>query len=423
MHNKIAALAIAAVCVAAPSVLKAQTAEVNSCVSCHLEEGEDLAIPVKGMENDVHTQLGLSCADCHGGDSKAGLDGDMDAAMDPAKGYIGAPERKDIPQFCGRCHSDPNYMRKFNPRVSTDQLARYKTSVHGKLLRKGDTHVATCVDCHGVHGIRDAQDARSLVYPSNVPATCGRCHADEKYMAKYDIPKDQLASYKKSVHGIALLKKGDLGAPACNDCHGNHGASPPGAPSIAYVCGQCHLNNSELFFKSPHRAAFAENDLPECETCHGYHEIQHPHDEMLGVDEVSICIDCHDEGSKAYETAAAMRAKIDLLKKKIEDADSLVSSAERAGMQVSDAIFDLKDANDALVKSRTRVHSLDAEDLSKSTAGGVLLAEKALAAGRKALAELQFRRKGLAVSLVFLLILAVGLYFKIKEIDLKHPIR
>ncbi len=423
MQSNTAAFLMLTFWLAMAPALSAQTGEVNSCVSCHLEEGEELAVPVEGMRNDVHAQNGLSCADCHGGDPKAGLDGDMDAAMDPDKGYIGVPSRKDIPTFCARCHSNTAYMRKFNPRVASNQLERYKTSIHGKRLINGDEKVATCVDCHGVHGIRASNDALSLIYPTNVPSTCGRCHADAEYMADYDIPINQLTSYTKSVHGVALLDRGDLGAPACNDCHGNHGAAPPGAPSIAFICGQCHLNNSELFFKSPHRVAYEENDFPECETCHDYHDIQHPSDEMLGVGENSICIECHEEDSKGYATAIAMRNQIEFLKSKMSTADSLVALAERAGMEVSDALYQLNDADDALVKARTQIHSLDLDNIVNVTNEGVTLADAALLAGTNALSEVQFRRKGLAVSLVFLLILAVGLYLKIKEIDIKHPLR
>jgi hypothetical protein len=400
-----------------------QAAKVNSCVSCHLEMGEELAVPVEGMKEDVHDRQGLSCADCHGGDPEAGLDGDMEAAKNPAKGFIGKPKRTAIPQFCARCHSDPNYMRRFNPRVATDQLSSYKTSVHGQLLQKGDAKVATCTDCHGVHGIRNAKDSRSAVYPLNIPATCGRCHADAEYMHAYNIPTDQIEQYQTSVHGKALLEKGDQAAPACNDCHGNHGATPPGAPTIAFICGQCHLNNSELFFASPHRVAFDEMGLPECETCHGNHAIQHPIDSMLGAGAQSICTNCHEEGSPGWLTAVAMHGQIENLKSQIFVADSLVAKAERAGMEVSDAKFQLKDADDALIKSRTMVHSLSVERITEVTSAGMKLTESALAAGRAALAELQFRRKGLALSIIFILILAAGLYLKIKEVDQKHPIR
>ena len=41
----------------------------------------------------------------------------------------------DIPDFCGRCHSNIEYMRHFNPSPRTDQLAEYWTSGHGKQLK------------------------------------------------------------------------------------------------------------------------------------------------------------------------------------------------------------------------------------------------------------------------------------------------
>jgi cytochrome c553 len=391
----------------------------SSCVSCHLEMGEELAVPVEGMKNDVHAQQGLSCADCHGGDPKAGFDGDMEAAMDPAKGYIGVPDRTEIPKFCARCHSDPDFMRQYNPRVATDQYERYKTSMHGKLLAKGDDKVATCIDCHGVHGIRPADDARSPVYAMNIPETCAQCHADPEYMAGYDIPTNQVAAYKSSVHGKALLDQGDQAAPACNDCHGNHGANPPGAPSIAYICGQCHLYNAELFLKSPHKTAFDDMGLPECETCHGNHAIKPPTDEMLGTGPQSVCTDCHEPDSKGYLAGVTMRLQIDNLKWLINQADSLLSVAERAGMEVSEPKFELNEADDALIKARTMIHSLSAERVKEVIDQGMTKAKEAVAAGQQALKDLQFRRKGLAISTIFILLLAWGLYMKIKDVDRK----
>ena len=57
---------------------------------------------------DVHSQVGLSCHDCHGGNPDPKLGDDIGGAMDPKykpNPYVGAPKRQDIPDFCGRCHS------------------------------------------------------------------------------------------------------------------------------------------------------------------------------------------------------------------------------------------------------------------------------------------------------------------------------
>ena len=145
----------------------------DTCISCHqAADDEDLRAPVEGMALDVHARHGLTCADCHGGDPTSD---DVDESMDPDKGYVGAPERGEVPQFCGKCHKDAAYMREFNPGIRVDQVDLYWTSIHGKKLLDGDGKVATCTDCHGHHGILPASDPRSRVYTTNVPKK--RLHA------------------------------------------------------------------------------------------------------------------------------------------------------------------------------------------------------------------------------------------------------
>jgi hypothetical protein len=54
---------------------------------------------------------------CHGGNSAVELADDMLAAKDEAfseNPYRGVPKVTDIPAFCGRCHSDPSYMKRFD---------------------------------------------------------------------------------------------------------------------------------------------------------------------------------------------------------------------------------------------------------------------------------------------------------------------
>ncbi len=145
------------------------------------------------------------------------------------------------------------------------------------LNAKGDPNAAECASCHGSHEIQPVKDSRSLVYATNIPSVCANCHSDAKLMSKYKIPTDQYDNYVSSVHGVALLEKGDLSSPSCNDCHGNHGAVPPGVESISKVCGTCHVLNMELFEQSPHKKAFDENNYPECESCHGNHLVKTSH--------------------------------------------------------------------------------------------------------------------------------------------------
>ena len=83
------------------------------------------------------------------------------------------------------------------------------------------------------------------------------------------------------MHGKALLEKGDLGAPACNSCHGNHAAMPPKVSSVSQVCRTCHSQNGTFFDGSKHKQAFEAHRWPECEKCHGKHEIAKATDTLI----------------------------------------------------------------------------------------------------------------------------------------------
>ncbi len=104
---------------AAPPDAAAQMPEW-SCVTCHSAFGDSpLGRPVQTYAEDVHAAEGFSCVACHGGDAEdPGL-----SAMDPAEGYVGAPERDEVVLLCGRCHSSAQFMRRYNPALRVDQVA------------------------------------------------------------------------------------------------------------------------------------------------------------------------------------------------------------------------------------------------------------------------------------------------------------
>ena len=118
----------------------ATSATADTCVECHAELEDELLAPVHLIDQDAHSRQGLSCADCHGGDPDSD---DPDISMDWDAGFVGVPERDEIPALCGRCHSDATFIRQYNPGLRIDQEALYATSYHGQLLMEGDDKVAT----------------------------------------------------------------------------------------------------------------------------------------------------------------------------------------------------------------------------------------------------------------------------------------
>lgn len=390
----------------------------STCVRCHRDlEEEPFSRPAKLYREDVHAVKGFDCVACHGGDGTAP---EKAAAKDPLKGYAGRPRGAEILRVCGRCHSDAEFMKRYNPSLRIDQVAEYRTSVHGqRLLESRDSSVATCASCHTPHDIRPPADPASSVHPLQVAETCGRCHADAAYMAAYRVPTDQVEKYKRSVHWEMLSVNGDLSAPTCNDCHGNHGAVPPEVEWIGNVCGQCHSVMADLFAQSVHAKAFVKLGKPGCATCHLNHEIQEASDEMLTPEAPEVCADCHRRSTKQGLTILRIRGLIDALRTEYEKVDSLLLIAERAGMEVSQSQFELNDARSALIQARAAVHSFQVDSIKAAVDGGLEVAARAHEHGQRALAQLRFRRVGLAISVVVILTLIAGLTQKIRQLERK----
>jgi len=530
-------------------------AKESSCVACHAQLDGKLAAPTKAWQADVHAAAGIGCAGCHGGDPSSALASDAEAAMAQAKGFRKAPDRLHVPGFCGECHANAEFMKRFNPQARVDQLAEYRTSVHGKLNAKGDPVPATCIDCHGAHGVRPISSPNSPVFAANVPATCARCHANADLMVPYGIPTSQYDDYRRSVHAAALLERGDTAAPACNDCHGNHGAAPPGVASVANVCGQCHGREATLFRASFKKNLFDGMQVGECTVCHDHHLVRHPTPSLFhgasaprvsqgeieasdplsavlgeldagktasvswqvvlrphvpgdterllhrveisaegvtpvtldatvrpgqtppsdgvavartdalaatlrvtspsglpvepgdalaldleiqagrlgtlhgvrvrdqlgnGLDPVlgSACLKCHTQGDKCDVVTEKMHAELVSLDRDLRHSSALLREAEIKGMEVGPARFELKSkGTTAAVEARALIHSFDPDRLVQRSQEGKTIAAATLEAARAALAELQFRRKGLAVSLVLVGVVLLALYLKIRQID------
>jgi hypothetical protein len=386
----------------------------SGCVDCHLAlDDARISPPARAFADDIHARAGFTCVFCHGGDTSQT---DQELAHDAKKGFIGKPVPRDIPGICGKCHSDPGLMKQFNPSLRVDQLIEYRTSGHGKKLAQGDTHVAQCASCHGAHGIQPVKDSRSPVSPTRIAQTCNTCHGDALIMEPYHLPADVYAKYAKSDH-FRAREKGDLSAPTCNSCHGNHGAAPPEVGSVANVCGTCHATFAEQFKLSPHWEAFQGMGLPGCVTCHENHEIVHPTEVFLADGPQGKCSSCHESESSGGKAAAAMKTDLVALDSEIRAARAILDRAAEAGMEVSRIRFDLVKADDALTKGRASVHLFRPAAVHENVTAGLTVTRGARKAAEGKLKERDFRRTGLFVSLLFILLAIFALALTIRERD------
>jgi hypothetical protein len=289
--------------------------------------------------------------------------------------------------------------------------------VQRKKLAAGDIKVAVCTDCHGVHGLRAVSDTRSTVHPLNVAKTCSHCHSDIGYMKDYKIPTDQFAGYSASVHQEAMIVRGDLSAPTCTTCHGNHGAAPPGVSSVENVCSTCHVMQAQLFDSSIHKTAFASAGLPGCVTCHSNHRINHPSDALLGDGPTSVCTNCHSPGDKGINAGIEIKKMFVDLQTEIDQADTTLRKASKLGMEVGEAQMEQTQAKDDLTKARVTLHSFDVARIKTDVEAANKLANQNEQAGIQALQESKYRRMGLGVSLVAIFGVLIGLRLFISDLD------
>ncbi len=206
------------------------------------------------------------------------------------------PHAEDMPAVdCGMCHDDVVKVYEW----------------HARLEVKNGGDIPGCHDCHGTHDILGSSDPKSMVYPHNLPFTCGKCHQDVDMVAKHDILYDDAVDvYESSIHGVAALN-GSTKVALCNDCHSSNGTAhrilPPSDPessinhfNIPKTCGKCHEEIAKEYWEGIHGqlARRGETDAPVCTNCHGEHGILKTDDPRAAVSPTRLaeatCTPCHD---------------------------------------------------------------------------------------------------------------------------------
>ena len=160
------------------------------------------------------------------------------------------------------------------------------------------------------------------------------------------------------MHHTAMVDRNDLSAPTCNDCHGNHGAAPPGVDAIANVCGTCHTR-----VRDEVRVEHAQPDLRS-------RLRRVPQQPRYRAAERR---DAGDRQGRALRRRATPRATtatrprrrcaagIDTLKAAIAHSEEQIARVENAGIEMGDPALMLREANNHLTLARTEMHAFDPE--------------------------------------------------------------
>ncbi|MDD5773011.1 MAG: hypothetical protein PHX78_06045 [bacterium] len=77
---------------------------------------------------------------------------------------------------CLKCHNDVYMMKKH--KVSIKPQETYANSLHGEMMKFGDTLAPSCISCHNYHDIRRKDDPKSTLHFGNLLKVCKleSCH-------------------------------------------------------------------------------------------------------------------------------------------------------------------------------------------------------------------------------------------------------
>ena len=359
----------------------------------------------------AHGLAGVMCVDCHGGNAKL-----ADESAHATDNFKRPDTKRAIAEMCASCHSD---VRRMNPYgLPTDQLARYKTSKHGEqLFEHNDQKVAVCIDCHGVHDITSPKLPTSHVYPTSVPATCGRCHSDAKLMDQYKLPHDVVDQYKISYHAHYLFEKGDLSAPTCVTCHGSHGATPPGTAQVGEVCGKCHAKQRELFTQSPHGELAAAGLFNGCVSCHSNHAIKQASPQLFST----ACVQCHAKDPEQLKLRDELAGLIRKAQERYDQAAAAVQAATVKGLATDDQQLLLQEAKTQATQLEALQHTLSMKKLQP-------VADKEFEIIKQTRADVaslerveQLKRFALMPIWIFLGVMALLFWLKRRQLEQRGP--
>ena len=369
----------------------AASSAAGRCGVCHPSERVQ-------FERSRHAEEGVRCVSCHGGSDRS-----LEQSVAHGAGFTGRPRRADNPRLCASCHSDQEQMRPYD--LPVDQHALYQTSGHGRRLARGDTRVAVCSDCHGAHDILPPTDPASRVFRTNLPKTCLACHGDSVRMARGGGRADDSRTYLQSVHGIELLDRGNPRAPTCVNCHGVHGAAPPGAGDVDKVCGHCHTAERRYFAAGPHLAGMVKAGLPECVSCHGNHAIEAAQPARLAA----VCAQCHGAGSMQATLGTKMWTEVQAAATQIEQAATLITTADAIPIQTEDYRARLEEARTYLREALPAAHAVDEQTVAGLTTRARAVGAEVASEIYGKLGHLQARKVGLVVFWFYLALTVVVL--------------
>lgn len=142
-------------------------------ISCSLECHEDVIRKVatdnfQQWSDSPHSKYFVTCDACHGGNPDLTNESEAHASMKNKDDPNSTIYFKNIPDTCGKCHSE-----------ETDH---FKNTMHYQRLR-AESRAPSCATCHQPHSFK-------VLKASELTSVCSVCHNSREQIAAANVPND-----------------------------------------------------------------------------------------------------------------------------------------------------------------------------------------------------------------------------------------
>ncbi len=171
----------------------------QTCGKCHGQVAQVFMESVHGKGVQRGNSQVPVCTDCHGIHN-------IKSHIDPSSSVAAQNIARTT---CGQCHGNVRMTAEYG--LSSQRIRSYEDSYHGLAKRLGSDEAANCASCHGVHNIRSKDDPQSMIFPANLPKTCGKCHpgAGDKFsqgrVHLESLPPAEAGTAEKVLRWVSLI--------------------------------------------------------------------------------------------------------------------------------------------------------------------------------------------------------------------------
>lgn len=267
------------------------------CLKCHGDEHQKTETREDGTEVDIFVSQRKFKASVHG----------EHRCTDCHNNITRTPHREQpvATVSCVECHQETWEKHKDDKDgkherlgVVMEQTKNFMGSIHAQPNKHDQSKTnAACHDCHEPHNIGTVGSLQRAVHRLENPEVCGSCHEQE------------LKDYTLSVHGKAVLIKGDSDAAVCSDCHTTHEiSSPEGDQAMLTItdnCGNCHQDAQKTYRSSYHGQVnkLGYTNTAKCYDCHGGHNVLGEDDPASTIhmdNRLETCNTCHEDATEGF---------------------------------------------------------------------------------------------------------------------------